>query len=123
MVEKSIRADEGIDAFFLSLLHLQYRAGVYVLLRITLTLPLLQISPGSLCLGPDSVCNSKCCPEGYREVHQQGSGPAPSTTEQASSKMGQGLSLPHISTELYKPSFHTLGARKSPLQYLDTAFH
>lgn len=123
MVEKSIRADEGIDAFFLSLLYLQYRAGVYVLLRITPTLPLLQISPGRLCLGPDSVCNSKCCPEGYREVHQQGSGPAPSTMEQASSKMGQGLSLPHISTELYKPSFHTLGARKGPLQYLDTAFH
>lgn len=103
-----------------------------MLLRMTPTLPLLQINPGRLCLGPDLVCNSKCCPEVYREVHQQGSGPGklpwePNTVEQASSKMRQGLSLLCISTEVYRPSTNPASLpwlpEKAPLQYLDNAAH
>lgn len=90
-------------------LHLQYRAGLFVLLRITPTLPRLQISPGRLCLG-------HICP-----------GPPSSTMEQASSKTGQGLSLPRVSTELYKPSTNPASrpwlSEKVALQYLDAVFH
>lgn len=122
MVEKSIRADEGIDAFFLSLLRLQYRAGLCELLRITPTLP--HISPGRLCLGPDLVCNSKRCPEVYREVHQQGSGPGKlpwATTKHSGADIKQdgagAQPAPHqhraVQTQ-HKPSFLTLAAREGP---------
>lgn len=127
MVEKSIRADEGTDAFFSPSCTCSTEQGSVCCSGSPQPCPrLVQVfHVWGQTWSATANAALRCTGRFLSKAQDQESspGPSPSTLEQASSKMGHGLSLLHTSTELYKPSTNPASTpwllQKVPLQYLD----
>lgn len=129
MVEKSIRADEGIDAFFSPSCTCNTEQGSVCcsgspcpcsrLVQAGCVWDQTWSATANAALRRTGRFTSKA------QEQESSPWPQPSTVEQASRKMGQGLSLLYVSTELYKPSTNPASIpwlpEKVPLPYLDTA--